>query len=168
MPSRCVYLALRHYYVCFQVSLAYARVKYTPSHTGAETSYYLKRTQIAEICAVMENLRRKRHGYNFDHNAEIISRLTSANLGGLYGSFGCHPRQNLGTIGYSLMAVAFMDMAYLMWEVFVGQWVMASLQQTTSRLNTNRNASLCLLRSRLLVVWVLIGSMFFVLTVLMP
>ncbi|CAM9182719.1 unnamed protein product [Ascophyllum nodosum] len=81
-------------------------------------------------------------------------------------------RRVLDTIGYSLMALTFMDTAFLKWEILVGQWVIASLEQTTSRrnqdTNASGNASLNLLRSRALVAWVMIGSMFFVLTLMTP
>ena len=62
-----------------------------------------------------------------------------------------------------------MDSAHIFWEVQVGRWVMTSLVQTSNLLNNGpdraRYPELDLLRSRSLLLWVLIGSVYFVLIV---
>lgn len=62
-----------------------------------------------------------------------------------------------------------MDSAHILWEVQVGRWVMSSLVQTSNLLNNGpdraRNPARDLLRSRALLLWVLLGSVFFVLIV---
>lgn len=76
-------------------------------------------------------------------------------------------RDCLRTVGFSLIAMHIMNKTYLLWDIWVGRWVMASLEQTSPRLNADaggtRNALYDLWRSRLLVIWLVFGSASFVL-----
>lgn len=76
-------------------------------------------------------------------------------------------RDSIETIGYSLILLSCLDGTHLRWEVHVGRWVMASLEQTSTRLAQDpeheRNPALDLLRSRVLLLWIVVGSVFFVL-----
>lgn len=75
----------------------------------------------------------------------------------------------MDTIGCSLIFLSLVDSAHICWEVQVGRWVMASLVQTSNLLNIGpdraRHPARDLLRSRALLLWVLLGSVFFVLIV---
>lgn len=71
---------------------------------------------------------------------------------------------------YGLLLIWLGDSIHLRCEIHVSRWVMASLQQTSGRLNhdtdRSRNPALDLLRSRMLLLWVVVGSVFLVLLML--
>ncbi|CAM9611091.1 unnamed protein product [Laminaria digitata] len=78
-------------------------------------------------------------------------------------------RDSVDKIGCGLIFLWLLDSAHICWEVQVGRWVMASLVQTSNLLNNGpdraRNPARDLLRSRALLLWVSLGSVFFVLIV---
>lgn len=82
----------------------------------------------------------------------------------------CLSRDDVDTMVYGLLFIWLGDSMHLRCEIHVSRWVMASLQQTSSRLNhdtdRSRYPAFDLLRSRVLLLWIVIGSVFLLLLML--
>ncbi|CAN0111853.1 unnamed protein product [Ectocarpus sp. 6 AP-2014] len=95
-------------------------------------------------------------------------RLIAAVCVCLFATIVTFFRDILQMVGYSRLLLSVLDSAHFRWELHIGRVVMGSLQQTRTNQDPNfaRTHARDLLRSRLLLLWVVVGSSFFLLFML--
>ncbi|CAM9323553.1 unnamed protein product [Ectocarpus fasciculatus] len=95
-------------------------------------------------------------------------RLIAAVCVCLFATIVAFFRDILHMVGYSRLLLSVLNSAHFRWELHVGRVVMESLQQTRTNQDSNfaRNRARDLFRSRLLLLWVVVGSSFFLLFML--
>lgn len=67
-------------------------------------------------------------------------------------------------VGYGRLLLSVLGVAHFKWELHVERLVMTTFKLTS--LTPGRDPTRCLILSRLFVLWTVLGSLFFVLTIL--